>query len=381
MTVFKVGSQGPEVGAFQAFMVRKYASYWTVPVDEYFGYADRDAVTETQRRLGVPQTGMADEDLQRRVGFLKGAPTPRSDTWVYSAAGSFAPWFVGPPFDVGEAAKAAGKNHQPLNYPASGFLGLMGGDPSVSYLDSIAILHQEFVRCVLLNPEGSIEVVGYSQSADGLSKACAIEFADGGRLAHRRGDLKRLIFFGNPTRTPGPTKTGTNPPGSGISREYPPPWLQAITYDIVATTPVPDLYACAGDDTLVPLFYPLFVRAETELPFVIYVLQIIVPVLLNSFGFGLLGIGAGVPALAAILGLGSGMIGPLMGMLSGAPPPDPKIIQALSLQGLLSDIPKIIKTFIALVGIQTHNEYNLPKPEFGNRTGIEVGQRLVNEIA
>lgn len=382
MTVFRVGSQGPDVGAFQAFMNRKYSSYSKLPVDQYFGYQDRDTVTECQRRLGVAQTGVADEDFQRQIGFLKGAPAnPKSTTWVYTAPGSFVPWWIGPPFEVGEAAKAAGKNHQPLAYPAGGFLGFGGGDPHTSYLESIAILREEFVRCVLLNSTGNIVVVGYSQSADGLTKACAAEFADGGRLAHRRGDLKRLIMYGNPTRSLGPTKIGTNPPGSGISREYPPGWLADLTYDIVITSPSPDIYACATDDTLVSTFYPIFVRAETDLPFVIYVAQIVIPVLLKSFGLSGLGMAAGVPALAGLLGVGLGALAPMLGALAGAPAPDPKIIDTLTLQGILSDIPRVIRTFIALGGIQSHNEYDRPKPEFGGRSGIEVGQQLVNQIA
>jgi hypothetical protein len=33
----------------------------------------------------------------------------------------------------------------------------------------------------------------------------------------------------------------------------------------------------------------------------------------------------------------------------------------------------LIRTLVALGGIQAHSEYHLSKPEFGGRPGIEVG--------
>jgi hypothetical protein len=36
-------------------------------------------------------------------------------------------------------------------------------------------------------------------------------------------------------------------------------------------------------------------------------------------------------------------------------------------------VTRVIRTLASLPGIQTHGEYHLPKPEFGGRTGIQVG--------
>jgi hypothetical protein len=60
---------------------------------------------------------------------------PHRPIWCYSAPGSGVPWWVGPPFDLGEWCKATlNLNHQPVGYDIGGYLGFMGGDPSLSYL-------------------------------------------------------------------------------------------------------------------------------------------------------------------------------------------------------------------------------------------------------
>jgi hypothetical protein len=65
-------------------------------------------------------------------------------------------------------------------------------------------------------------------------------------LAHRAGDLLKVITFGSPCRPPGPTLLGNNPPGSGISGIYTPEQFRSRTYDFVLNG---DMYATATDDT------------------------------------------------------------------------------------------------------------------------------------
>lgn len=225
-------------------------------------------------------------------------------------------------------------------------------------------------------------VSGYSQSADGFKRAILDLFGDGGEFVVHRDRLRRVICFGDPTRQPGPTKIGNDPPGWGIARLDTPQWLDDITYSITTHF---DLYACTTDDTIVALFYPWFVKAETSLTFVGYSAQIVIPAIASYFGIagpllgGVLGAG-GAALLAAVTGIGLPLMTQLITTFVDAPPPDPRLVEALTAQGVLGDIPRLIKTLVVLGGIQTHGEYHLPKPEFGGRTGIEVGIQLVNEI-
>lgn len=385
--MLKLGSQGEQVLAWQEMMRRRFKSYAVerdggpLRADSYFGYSDQDVASEWQRRLRRPVTGQVSDDELRILGLLPGMPAAAtSTTWVYTAAGTGAPWWVGPQFEIGKHAEFRGLNHQPLAYPAGGFLGQP--DPKLSYNESIAILKNEWARLLRLNTVGDIVTIGYSQSADGLQRAAAELFGEDGEFESQRHRLRMAVMLGNPTRVPGPTKLGNNPKGAGIARWYPPDWLQDATVDI---TTHDDLYACATNNTLVPLFYPWFVKAETELPFVAYSAQIIIPAIASYFGIaaplltGALGAG-GVTALAFFTRIAVPALTQMLGAASDAPPPDPKLVAALSAQGVLGDIPRLIRTLRALAGIHAHNSYHVPRPEFGGRTGITVGFQLIDQL-
>lgn len=383
---FKKGSHGPEVRRFQEFMNRAYKSYSNIAVDEYYGNDEARVVSEAQRRLGLPITGEADDVFLARIGFLKvnnvvPVPGPGA-TWVYSAAGTSAKWWMGPPFAVGEYAKTKSANHQPLDYPAGGFFGMGNTDPTISYNESIFALKMEMARMLRVNSSGKLIFVGYSQSADGMRRAIAELFNDGGEFQMRRGHIKGCIMFGDPTRYKGSTKYGNNPPGWGIARFVAPQWLDNLTYDIVTHN---DMYACATDDTLLPLFYEWFIRSEVELPFVFYCAQIVIPALMSYFAIGLplvgglLGVG-GSAVLAGLTGVGLPLITQLIGGFSNAASPNPELIEALSAQGLLQNAPKLIKTLMALGGLQAHNEYHIPKPEFNALSGIQVGCTYIDRF-
>ena len=65
-------------------------------------------------------------------------------------------------------------------------------------------------------------------------------------------------------------------------------------------------------------------------------------------------------------------------MLNSGAVEDPyitKLRNDLSAKGLLTigGITKLFKTLAALPGIDTHGRYWEPRPEFGGRTGIQVG--------
>ena len=354
----------------------------------------RDRVNDGVKRgkrtgpfITAPVDGIVPFDwtVQDQLGLLAATSPPPilpnpafRNIWFYSAPGSGADWWVGPSFEVGEWCKSVlGINHQPIGFPKGGYMGLLGGDPGLSYNEVIheqylSLKHlldtNEHVQRALRDPaKTDIEFwfSGYSQSADGMEDALEKLFGDGGPYAALRHRINGVIQFGNPSKK-----------GTGIARKVRPLWLDLLVRNI---TTKGDFYAEAADD-IRPLFYQEIVRAETSISFAGHIATIVVPVLLNLGGsiFGLqLG---GMFNITSLLGAGTG------GLVStalrdaeshGHEEVDQKLIELLSLKGILTNIPALIGLLGALPGIQTHGEYHLPKPEFGGKTGIDVGRGIV----
>jgi hypothetical protein len=152
-----------------------------------------------------------------------------------------------------------------------------------------------------------------------MKRSVARLFGDGGRYAHLRPRINGVIAFGDPTRKPGATKVGNTPPGHGISNWAAPDWLEALTWSITNQTPTPDFYACCNSK-IARMAYEVIVRAETELPFVIYIGQIIIPALLNLIApfAGGLGSPLALPILAGAAGLPVGALAPIVGGITGS---------------------------------------------------------------
>ena len=324
-----------------------------------------------------------DWTVQDQLGLLaQSSPPPLvpnpefRNIWFFSAPGSGVPWWVGPSFEVGEWCKSVlNINHQPIGYPIGGYLGLMGGDPGLSYNE---VIHEQYlslkhlldtnphVQQALRNVRDGLPTdiefwfSGYSQSADGMEDALELLFGDGGPYELLRDRINGVIQFGNPSKK-----------GTGIARKVRPDWLYRLVKDI---TTKGDFYAEATD-SIRPLFYAEIVRAETSLSFAGHIFKIAIPVLLNFFG-PLFGMSVG-PLLGGLLG----------GALKDADAHeheavDDALIELLSLKGILTNIPALIQLLGALPGIMTHGEYHLAKPEFADRngvwrTGIDVGREIV----
>ena len=403
MPELRIGSQGEAVGHWYDW-AHVYAASYNFLLgrrDLYYGKDEAAFTSEMQRRLRVPVTGVFGDLEAGLTGYrwpgttVPPKPVERRKIWLYSAPGSGVDWNVGPPFWVGEwckvgryypdlkpdpARRALHINHQPVGYPKGGYLGLMGGDPRLSYNDVIGSLDKELERLLYANPDirdPAVEFwfVAYSQSAHGMKTSVNRLFGDQGPFKHLRGRINGLIMFGDPTRRQGPTSLGNNPKGWGIARITYPKWLEDKTHSVTANG---DLYACTTDDTLVPLFFDPFTRAEAELPFVMYCAQLVIPAMLQFIPVlgGVLG-PAAAPLIAGMTGVAIPLIGTLIQGISGAQPPDPELVKLFTVGGLLTNLPKLIATLIALGGIMTHGEYHLPKPEFGGRTGEEAAYDIV----
>jgi hypothetical protein len=391
----KLGDTGDTVAKWRHVMAAMFAGYAKTlgplaPGTE-FGPRAQSWQQEYERRTSQTVDGVvSDKDLADLKIVL-----PHRPIWIYSAPGSGAPWWVGPAFDTGEWAKnVLNLNHQPVGYPIGGYMGLMGGDPANSYIEIITDLDNEQERLLdnnpdvqaamaarATNPQAPVVVelwfIAYSQSADGMKKSVARLFGGGGKYAVLRDRINGLLFFGDPARQPGRTKVGNTPVGSGIARYVAPAWLEALTWSITNESPTPDFYA-ACDDDIRPLFYEWFIKANTSLGFMVYCGQIIIPALLNfvaPFLGGLAGLGnpLATTVLAGAAGLPTNQLSPIIGgVLGSKEPPDPKLIQFLSVQGVLTNLPGLLKLLADLPGIGVHGDYYSPKPEFGGRNGVQV---------
>lgn len=391
----------------------KYSKVYTAEFGsalKEYGRAVNEQIRKGQRKppyiSAAALGGVYDWTVKDQMGLLiHGTPAApvlgHRPIYIFSAPGSGANNQQGPPNDVGQWVQDVLKiNHRRLVYPVGGYLGLMGGDPGTSYLEVIAALDadlerqlEEALRAEGLDPNNpatwvgtSIEIWGtaYSQSADGIKKAFARLFGDGGRFAALRSRINGLLLFGDPSRQRGPVKGQTpaySPRGWGIARYDAPAWLEQLTYSITTNG---DMYACTEDDTLLPGFYRWFVKAESELSFVQFSAGIVIPAIASYLGFagplvgGIFG-GAGAAVLSAATGVA---IPFLTQLLASGAIDDPFVVQLradLSAQGMLTvgGITKLIKTLAALPGIQTHGEYYLPKPEFGGRNGVQVACDIV----
>lgn len=399
MPELKIGYQGPLYNPWYDWATRKYASYAFLlgSRDGYFGNSEAAFVRELQRRLGIVQDGIFGDRTAAAAGYVwPGASTPpvvvqRRPIWLYSAPGSGAPWWLGPSFDLGQMVAGAGFNgpgreslriqHQPIGYPIGGYLGLMGGDPALSYLDVINAQKVELGRLLRENPdvqhalaarrrvraEGGYTPVdvelwfsGYSQSADGMREAILALFGDGGEFALIRDRINGLLLFGDPAT-----------PGTGIARKTFPAWLERLVVDINVAN---DFYAVARDK-IRPLFYEWFIKAETEIPFVVYSAQIIIPALLKLIAPFLSGFGnpLALPILTGATGVSGGLLNSVLGgMATTSQKPNPELVELLSVQGLLTSLPDLLGLMQALPGLQAHGAYHLPLPDFGGRTGPQV---------
>ena len=244
--VLRHGDSNDLVRLLQARLNRDYPLYSNVVTRP----RTTAVVREFQRRAGLQVDGIAGPLTLGRLGlnFDQPPPLPTDRPFFYCASGTWATPFQGPPFDVGWRVEQMGLvRNQPVGYPAAGFL---FPNPFLSYNESVAQGVAELMRLILMNA-GQFYLCGYSQGAEVVVRTLRL-MLPGQPLAHRAGDLLKVITFGNPCRPPGPTLLGNNPPGAGISGIYTPEQFRSRTYDFILNG---DIYPAATDDTLLHLGY------------------------------------------------------------------------------------------------------------------------------
>ena len=197
----KLGSNGPVVAAWQAAMVKRFASYakgadgQPLRADAYFGRDDSDVQREYQLRTRQQITGqVSDHDLQA-LGIVT-APTKLPV--ILCAQGTGVDMWTGPPADIGRAVESQGKaRFQPLgDWPATPFPMW----PSIT--QGVASAEVQIRKWAGVE-DCDLYLVGYSQGAAVMSLLRKYSFAPGGVLADLRHKVKRAVMLGNPMRQGG----------------------------------------------------------------------------------------------------------------------------------------------------------------------------------
>jgi len=206
--VLRPGDHNDLVRLLQARLNRDYPLYSHLVVDGIYGPATTGVVREFQRRAGLQVDGIAGPRTLGRLGlnFDQPAPLPTNLPFFYTASGTWQTPFMGPPFDVGWRLEQMGLvRNQPVGYPAAGFL---YPNPFLSYNESVALGVAELMRLILMNA-GQFYLCAYSQGAEVVVRTLGL-MLPGQPLAHRAGDLLKVVTFGSPCRPPGPTLLGTH---------------------------------------------------------------------------------------------------------------------------------------------------------------------------
>ena len=328
--------------------------------DVYDQYTS-SAVQEFQFRRGMKVTGAADYATKVALGVVAPAAPLPAPSVFYSVTGTWGAWNNGFGWDVGVRLDPKRFYHQPVGYNTSAFL---MGDPQHSYLEAKSEGVGELLRLSL--PDNRPKVIGgYSMGANVVA-----DFLHQWPT-NRAGEIKAVVQFGDPSRPAGKTLLGNDPPGHGISEDFPPGWALDRYYSFAIEG---DMYSCAVG--LLPQIYDILVRAEVSAEFAMYLFGILINTVtggLTQVGGQLLGTaGGGIP--------GFGALAPILGMLT--PGPLSQTGGQINLLSMILNIPAIVQTLMAalqFVITQAHSHYG-DQPVFGGLTGVDRAVQIVNAI-
>lgn len=208
--MLRIGSNGPEVKAWQEVMLKRFKAYAVeangtpLRADAYFGYSDRDVQIEYERRTNQFQDGIVSEQDLEALGLA----TFRKPV-LFTVCGTGVPWWVGPDADLARAVEHKYR-WQPVGYRAAPF-------PMAT---SVKEGRTELIRLLNL-PEnwGPFTLAGFSQGAVVVSELWEYDIKpESGRLHQRLKDVQKVVAFGNPMREQGKMWPDGHPMVSTSSR-------------------------------------------------------------------------------------------------------------------------------------------------------------------
>lgn len=250
----QIGSRGELVKAWQAAMVRRFATYareadgTPLKLDGYFGYSDERVQREYQRRTAQTVTGVVSDNDLVALGLQAAPPPPppRHGALTFRGTGGI----VGQDYTSRVAAACPAVVEIPVPYAASmgplpvGAAGDLRAPSGAASRDQAV----EWAARWIESTTKTFVLIGYSQGADAASRVRAM-LEPGGRLERHRGRYVCGAMFGNPTRAFGHTfYLGAVPGGQGIADWHVPQsactwdWLECVQPgDLYANTPLGDV--------------------------------------------------------------------------------------------------------------------------------------------
>lgn len=222
---YKLGDHGPEIVYFGNWFQREYHAY-APPVDGYYGSDEINSVSEMQRRLGRPITGVFDADLAAKVGYHPPTTALQEGKKVIAIVFRGTGGIIGQDY-VSRICQGATDLITEINPP---WAATMGGLP-VGTAGNITDLSmdagaaqaatagkQEADRRIAADPTIGIIIGGYS--AGSLPAAEVREYVK----AKYPNNYVCSFSLGDPTRPPGgcyyPFGPGVDPGGQGIGIQH-----------------------------------------------------------------------------------------------------------------------------------------------------------------
>lgn len=287
---------------------------------------------------GIPVTGKLDWATKKRIGILPTAAAAPTKRFVQQGVG----------------------------FSTDAFL---MGDPTHSYDNACDEGVAELNNLTRFS-FGPKVIIGYSMGDDIVDQWLHQWPSD------RRHEIEMVVGFGSPSRPPGPTLLGNNPPGAGISGLYTPDWARDRTYQFIQDG---DMYACAVG--VLPQLYDILTKAELSIDFAMFLFQMLSssfgPILLGTIGSIIPGAGALAQLLPLISG-GAGLLGGIVpGVGSATTEPAPNLI------AMITNIGGIVQALMAalqFVSTNAHFRYHdQPQPFWRGLTAVDCAAQIITE--
>lgn len=189
------GSSGPEIEYWQTWFTGQYSAYAPAR-DGYYCDDDAAAVSEMQRRLNLPQTGVFDSETASRAGYE--SPVPDLRPIMFTVEGHCSDMFRGPVADTGRQLEVEGLcHHQPIGYNNAP----IPFDNASGLKELARLVGARSMPNMVPFPPGTPWLMGgFSQGGIIISDFYFDYLAPGKPLSWRTPDLKGVLAYGNPCR-------------------------------------------------------------------------------------------------------------------------------------------------------------------------------------
>lgn len=223
-----LGDVDPKVAQIQTFLATHFKAYaGNLVATGVYDAATAAAVSEMQRRYGLPVTGIFDYASQLKSHFIK--PTPKPRVPFFTVEGHMSDMWVGPAAGTAEALEAEGRvTHFPTGYNA-------GAIPFDNKSGEVELTN----RVNTFAPAGTkFLVAGFSQGSMVVTDYLINELIGSGR----EKDCLGVLLYGNPSRSKGSvapwSRAQAGPPqNAGMEPQY-----RLDLLGLTPTFPVMDVY-------------------------------------------------------------------------------------------------------------------------------------------